>query len=243
MTEYPHLKHAPITEALIDIRIKPIEDAGEEVIQKLNDAEIDGYPEKQEMRIQGIGIEFPVIETKTQNTYNGHRFISPDNKEVFQARMNGFTFSRLEPYLDWENLISSAKKLWASYLELLGDVQIIRIAVRYINRIDVPEGTSLDDYFVALPSIPEKLPDGLISFLSRAAVPFDEENATALITQSMSEVKKDVATIIFDIDVFRVGDYSNTSEDLWVDMEKLRHIKNLVFFESLTAKAIDNYRD
>jgi len=243
MSIYPHLEHAPITEALIDIRIKQISDDDGSITKEMTEAIIEGYPSNDELRLRGIEIKFPAIETETQNIFAGQRFTSSDNKQVFQARLNGFTFSRLEPYLDWENLVSNAHKLWPQYLELMGNVQVIRIAVRYINRIEVPVKSKLDDYFVALPRRPEPVPDNLISFLNRTAVRFDEEGATALITQSMPKVEPDLASIIFDIDVFKETNYDSTSEDLWADLEKLRNIKNLVFFESLTSKAIDTYKD
>jgi hypothetical protein len=76
--------------------------------------------------------------TEAVDTPIGWRFVSPDKLHVFQARLNGFTFSRLPPYVDWESFRTEARRLWDLYRAVANPIAPTRIAVRYINRLDLP---------------------------------------------------------------------------------------------------------
>ena len=45
------------------------------------------------------------------STQLGFRYTNADRKQVIQAGINGFTFSRLRPYEDWMSLRREAERL------------------------------------------------------------------------------------------------------------------------------------
>ena len=73
----------------------------------------------------------------------------------------------------------------------------------------------------------------------RLVVPFP--GATAIITQAVDDpgVTATKLPVIFDIDVFVEGRHEPRGEELWECLEGLRTIKNEVFFQSLTAEAVN----
>jgi uncharacterized protein (TIGR04255 family) len=109
------LKKAPITEALIDIRVKLQAEIDVKTTDSIHEQIKKEYPKKQEQRMSQIQFELKVGEDLVKPLSTkiiGYRYISTDNKQIFQARFDGFTFSRLQPYMTWEELRNEAYRLW-----------------------------------------------------------------------------------------------------------------------------------
>lgn len=243
MVEYPLLRNAPITEAIIDIRIKLKEDFEAERFLTLYDAISGQYPEKKarhkwEGRFEFKKGEGP-ISSGTETT-DGYIFTSIDAKQVFQARIDGFTFNRLRPYEKWETFRDEAFRLWKLYRELVSP-EIFRVAVRFINKFDIPlfpqPMLDFNEYLTAAPIVPEGLPQGVNSFLTRVVIHDPGLDATAIITQAFEQIVDPKSLpIILDIDVFQQKEVIS-EEEAWQMLEELRHFKNKIFFTSITEKA------
>jgi uncharacterized protein (TIGR04255 family) len=240
MAKYTHLEKAPITEALIDIRVKIREDLTVEQLESIYNSISGQYPDKKARHKWEGKFEFkkgePLVSSGTE-TIDGYFFTSTDQKQIFQARLDGFTFSRLQPYETWENLRDEAHKLWQKYREVTSP-EITRVALRYINKMEIPlSSKDFSEYLTASPIVPEGLPQGVSSFLTRVVIHEPEIDASAIITQALEQViNPNSIPIILDIDVFRQKSEGISEEDAWKILEKLRHFKNKIFFESITEK-------
>jgi uncharacterized protein (TIGR04255 family) len=243
VAEYSLLRNAPITEALIDIRIKLRDDFDVERFHSLHDIIADQYPNKKTRQKWEGRFEFKKgvgpISASTE-TVDGYMFTSTDGKQIFQARIDGFTFNRLKPYERWEILRDEAMRLWRMYQELISP-EIVRVALRYINKIDIPlfpvPLKDFNEYLTAAPIVPAGLPQGVSSFLTRVVIHNPEIDAAAIITQAFEQiVDPKFLPIILDIDVFKQKEIIG-EEEAWQTLEKLRDFKNKIFFESITEKA------
>src|SRR5438094_288898 len=58
------------------------------------------------------------VEVKPGQRSEGFFFSSVDGRQVVQARLDGFAFSRLKPYKDWDHLRAEAKRLWRDYVDV-----------------------------------------------------------------------------------------------------------------------------
>lgn len=243
MIEYPLLKNAPITEAIIDIRIKLKEDFEVERFLSLYDAISDQYPEKKTRHKWEGKFEFKKGEGPVSSgteAIDGYIFTSADAKQMFQARSDGFTFNRLRPYEKWEVFRDEAFRLWKLYRELVSP-EIFRVAVRFINKFDIPlfpqPMLDFNEYLTAAPIVPDGLPQGVSSFLTRVVIHNPDVDETAIITQAFEQiVDPKFLPIILDIDVFQQKE-TISEEDAWQMLEELRHFKNKIFFASITEKA------
>lgn len=83
-----------------------------------------------ELNVEGVA------SAKTTAKKIGFQFWDAEKVRVFQARLDGFTYSRLAPYDCWEDLCGEARRLWRQYREFAKPERVSRIAVRYINRLD-----------------------------------------------------------------------------------------------------------
>jgi uncharacterized protein (TIGR04255 family) len=238
---------APITEAVIDIRVEPLESVSLASLEKLHDLIKPEYPDKKSRRRFEARIEFkeeqqPLGTSKFQQ--DGYYFTSADGKRTVQYRLDGFTFNRLRPYLHWEDLRNEAKRTWDIYKAHTNPLLVKRLAVRYINSIEIPSKSfDYDDYFTAVPRIPEGLPQVLQHFFTRTVIPFPEQAATAILIHTPSEKQDPVNTaIILDIDVSVEKSLPAADGKIWEIFEELREIKNEIFFKCITEKTKELFR-
>lgn len=243
-----HLPRAPITEAVIDIQVKLPHEVDVAKLKTMHASVFKEYPQAKERIRIGSEVEFKLAEKSVKttpiNVLYGYQYISSDNKQVIQARLDGFTFSRLKPYETWENLRKEAYRLWEIYASLFSPERITRVALRYINCLEIPlPSIKLKDYLVAPPEVPEKLPQGLSSFLTRVVIPIPSLGATAIIIQALEGIRgTDVIPIILDIDVFKEAPFNANGKDAWGTIDKLRDLKNDIFFQSITEETTELFQ-
>ncbi len=247
MSNWPHLPKAPITEALIDFRVTLPDGADLSTLSGFRDKVKACYPNCRERRKWHSHFKFsktepPVVETDTDGP-DGYLLTSADGTQVVQARLDGFTFSRLKPYQDWEHLRDNARALWQTYLETVSPLAITRIAVRYINRIEL--ALPFDDFrewILTCPEVAPELPQLLAGFFFRVNIPFDDPKGHVNITQTIEPGEhKSHVPLIFDIDAFAHEEFKPTDTGVWDRFEDLREIKNCVFFRSITEKTKEMY--
>jgi len=246
MAEIRHLKNAPITEAMVDFRVKLPKDFKAEQFLPLKERIKDRYPTNEEARgfKGGIKIEKGVqISQFAESTgLQGLLFKSEDAKNIAQFRSDGFTFNRLQPYTSWGDVFPEARKLWGSYLEIAAPEMITRIAVRYINHLRIPLPIrDLAQYVTAPPTVPHDpsvgfdIPEHLSSFLMRMRVHEPESKIAANITQAFEEsVDPEYAIIILDIDVYLTAELAVNDQVIIPVFDQMHDMKNTIFFNSIT---------
>lgn len=241
-SKHPTLAKAPITEALIDLQVKLPDGTKPELFNSFYDEVKEKYPEQKEQRhaqyeVQPGGKDGPLEPRGTKVV--GYQYFSSDKIQVVQARVNGFTFSRLKPYTTWEDLRTETLRLWEIYSKIANPVSITRAAVRFINNLQIPMPISdFGDYLVSPPTIPQALPQSLSSFLTRNVIYMPNHNFHIIVTQALENIISDSkpAPVILDIDAFHLTPDGISDKQAWEALEHLRHIKNDVFFESITTK-------
>lgn len=236
-----HLEHAPIREAIIDVRIGPNVELSR--VRYLADSLRKDFPHVEEMKRRLFGFEAVSGDLKTSAVDHGtvgFRLVSPDRTYVLQIGIEGFTFSRLPPYQDWEAMSATAHKYWARFCEELRPERATRVATRYINVMEFPLPLrEFSEYLAAAPQIPTELPQGLSSFLTRVVMLNPETSSVAIVTQALEGPVGDKLPIVLDIDAFKELDEPVESDNVWNSIETLRHFKNRIFFACITDKTAD----
>ena len=233
-----HLLKAPITEALVDIRtqIRPGADIG--VFQRVR-AEVERtYPKVRPLQMfEGrFAAHEGQITPTASSAEAGLLFYSEDEKAVVQFRLDGFTFNKLQPYSSWEEIFPETWRLWDLYQGAIGNVQITRLAVRYINRLPLPSA-DFGRYLTALPQLPPELPQQVRSFLTRVVLYDERRTASAGLTQAFeSPLEVPAVSVLLDIDAFKECDLSPSDAQLREGFEALHDFKNEIFFGSITEE-------
>ena len=134
--------------------------------------------------------------------------------------------------------------MWRMYAEVAGPLRVTRLALRYINQIELPaEASALPDYFRTLPTMAEPI-GGVATFLMRCVIQEPTDGNVLFLTESMRPVLPGASTvpIVLDLDAVHERAYAPDDPEIWSKLESLRQLKNRAFFESLTEGALEMYR-
>lgn len=245
MIEKRHLPHAPIKEALIDIQVALPEKVTMEALNSRYAQIADQYPKHETLQRGEFGLhsdEGQPTKVTIGQSMVGYRYTSEDRCRVVQFRMDGFTFSRLEPYDTWDEMKEEAVRLWEIYAASVSPDPITRVATRFINVLQLPLNAELKEYLTAPPIIPEGLNQELSSFLTRVEIRDPTTGSRGILTQALEGVHGKYAPIVLDIDVFIARQFEPQEQEFWRCLDQLRDFKNTVFFESITEKTTELFQ-
>jgi uncharacterized protein (TIGR04255 family) len=238
-----HLGKAPIAEAIIDFRVSRREQVSPDIFSNLEEFIGQQYANKSQIRMfQGFfGVnDGRLLDPKQSQADLGWRYQT--EHEVAQFRIDGFTFSKLEPYTTWEEVSTEAFRLWAIYRRLAEPAQVLRLAVRYINRMRITGMADVAEYLEVAPTLPPPIPQRLREFLTRVYVEDDETGASAIIVQALEPpVDPNAESILLDIDAFRQVKLSPDDPLMPEIFGQLRTLKNAIFYASITEKTAEIY--
>lgn len=234
-----HYENAPITEALIDIRVNlPVSATGLRLLESVHGRVRGTYPgKKRTLHVLGRFSGGDAVGASATQTQTGFAFSSEDGRQVFQARHDGFTFSRLRPYVSWRELRDEARRLWEIYREVVTPETIDRVAVRYINQIDIPlPAIEHKDYFRTTPEVSPVLPQGLSGFFMQLQFPQPDFGGLLILTQAaVPAPNPNTNSVILDIDVSKEAALAD-DEEVWGLLEVLRDKKNEFFEGCITDR-------
>lgn len=236
-----HYSRAPITEAILDLKVILPDNFPIERFLEIQARVRDRFPTSEPIHVGSLAIQAgPEIQVDASRQHSGFLFRSKDGLRIFQATLQGFTFNRLAPYNSWEEFSNDARNLWEIYKDICKPAFVTRAAVRYINRIDIPvEGPiKLQDYLKTAPDIASGLPQkNLSSFFMQIQIPQEDLNCMLVINETLAlPPSPGFISVIFDIDLFRQQAWQSDDEDIWDFLMQLRERKNQVFRESITEK-------
>jgi uncharacterized protein (TIGR04255 family) len=243
MDPQPYHPRAAITEAVLGIQVMLASDVNLETLALVGSRVEDDYPTRRR-HVQtesewSVGPDVDVTTT-TRQLQLGYLYISKDSKQTFQARRDGFTFSRLRPYTKWEQFRSEARKLWELYRATVPVENIIRIGVRYINRLELPFSNGVvdfNDYLKTVPEVSRSLPQDLSSFFLQVLIPIPDISGMVAINEALiPSTEPGIVPVLLDIDLFRTHSIPQDEEGLWMLFEQMRVTKNYIFEECITDK-------
>src|SRR5215204_6392546 len=239
MSERAHYSRAPITEALIDIRVTLPEEVTVTDLAHMEVGEEIGYPQRRNRFTVELEQEIAFggqVGTATREIHTGYDFLTSDELQIVQVRLDGFTFSRLAPYGRWETFREEAHRLWKLYRAVADPMAVTRVAIRYINQLNLPlPMDDFKDYLRTVPEVSPELPQGLSDYLMRLVIPQEDIGAVLLLNQALlPSPDASTASILLDIDLFRELEASIGEEELWTLLDQFRARKNQVFEACIT---------
>lgn len=236
--------HAPITEAVVEFRVTARPTLTLDELNGLKIGEEENYPQvRPRFDFQG---EFEVtdvgVNTSTKRTQTGYVFSRANGTQIFQARLDGFSFSQLPPYHGWESFSDEALRMWHRYLSVVQPLSVDRIGARYINRIDIPKDSiEIKDYLKVWPEVPPEMPQLLQGFFLQVGVPLPQFQAAVTINSTIVAPPEKVGTaLVLDLDTYRVVQLNpksdNFDDEVVTQLTSLRRAKNFVFESCITEE-------
>lgn len=250
---FEHFPKAPIVEAVIDVRARATAEFEESAVRLHLEASLNGYSFldsrrefRHEMRLEAEGGKPPSQKLRDLG-WKGLRFRSADEKHIAQFNRDGLVFSRLQPYIDWQQLSSEGLNTWKIFKELAQPAEIYRIGLRFINRVLLPQDElRFEDYMQPAPVPPMGMDLPFQGFMHHdtLAVPGHPYAMTVIRTiQVPPHSGGPGVALILDIDVFTIQEFALLDDAMLVHrLKEMRWLKDKVFFGSITEKAKGLFR-
>jgi uncharacterized protein (TIGR04255 family) len=243
---FPHLSKAPITEAIIEIRGRASVPWNEDTICAELKRRLPDYPKHRSGRAKKIQWNLqkePNVAVENLG-WKGIRFTSTDEKQIATFNIDSFALSRLQPYEDWKRFTREAKRLWEIHTKVAHPIEIQRLGVRFINRIELSrEKIEIRDYFNGFsPAVPEILLD-INSFLhhdvlSVPGYPYMVNIIKTIQPQSPNQG----SALILDIDAYTQEPFEPNSNAIDQKLLFLHWLKNKIFFSIITPQIREQYK-
>jgi uncharacterized protein (TIGR04255 family) len=244
---FPHLTHAPIIEAVIDLKSDLEHPLEEKTARSILEPKLAGYTffdSQSNIKHQVTFKERGEVQRAVHEvSWKGVRFRSNDQSYIVQFNRDGFAASRLHPYENWEKFTAESFRLWHIFCEITKPKVVERIGVRFINAIRLPPGELMfSEYIHFYP--PKFQVDLKLPFIRLAqeesmqvpASPYGVNITRAIRPPEQDEEKR--LSIILDIDVYAQVPLQSDDSTLMRHLTDLRWLKNKVFFGSITENTV-----
>ncbi len=248
--QFPHLPHAPIVEAVIDIRGRAEVTWEESAIQAQLKAQLPDYPQVGSHREFRHEVKMARGQEPQQTLqdlgWKGLRLQSADKLHIAQFNRDGFVFSRLHPYASWEQLFREGMRLWKIHREIARPSEVQRLGLRFINRILLPpKEMDFEDYLKAPPRPPDGLDLPFHGFFHNETLAVPGYPYAIKIIRTIQQPQPsdpDRVGIILDNDVFTVVSFEFQQEILERRLAEMRWLKNKAFFGIISDKALATFQ-
>ena len=242
---FPQLSRAPIIEAIIGITARAESAWEESVISGQLKQRLPDYPSVQshhEIRHElMLAADAQPEQAVHDMGWRGLRCESADKLHIAQFNRDGFSFSRLKPYQNWEQFYQEGLRLWKLYNVIAQSSEIQRIGLRFINRIEFSQDeVKLEDYLENPPKPPRGMEVPFAGFLhhNTLSIPGHPYGINVIQTIQPSQGADVSWGVILDIDVFTTEPIDN-QKLIEQHLIKMRWLKNKVFFGSITSKTLE----
>lgn len=135
-------------------------------------------------------------------------------------------------------LRDEARRLWDIYQTATNSETIIQVAVRYINRLDLPlPFNDFKEYLLTIPEISPKISQGLSDYLMQLQIPQEDIRAMLVLTEALiPPLNHDVVSVVLDIGLSSNVTFSGKMDEHWSLLETFRIRKNEIFEGCITDK-------
>ncbi|MGE0862334.1 MAG: TIGR04255 family protein [Vicinamibacterales bacterium] len=240
------LSRPPIFEALVDIRADAPDapHAFDELYELLKGE----FPTKAVRREIKAELKFEGTQLVTPQAQDlgphGLHLSSADGSLIVQFRRDGFTLNNLKTYVGGDALLTRALSLWEIFVSKTKVNAPGRIAIRFINRLELPfnQGDDFSKFLVAPPDLPEPLPQLFNEFISRIVATDGKAGSPVMVVTRSLANDEGRPVILIDLDTIKMGPFPSSSPDLLGHFRELKQMGVAGFFALITEEAVRLYQ-
>jgi uncharacterized protein (TIGR04255 family) len=250
MAKQEHLKNAPVIEAIFGIQADASKNWDAETVEPWLLQAFSDFPQIQEQRqfVNEISLA-PGKKLKSNTSVRAvEAFLlrQDDGSSAIQVRRDGFSYSQLAPYPDWEKFVAAGLQNWEIYRDRFEVSSPHNVFVRFVSRVSYPkvENFRLSDYFVSSPSAPDGTDWTIASFRdNRVYFPHGSKfKIESNFWPTGTDKNQDVYSFILDLSVTPTQTLAESGETIDEILPHLRDLKNDAFFSKFTEQGIQPYR-
>lgn len=243
----------PAIEAIIELKFSPPEEA----------VSVDIFADL----IKEFENEFPVVKKfymhmakldlgqQSASNAQGHtrqlgynlQTAESGNYQTIWFHLDKLLVSNVGPYCGGDSLIELFEKAWKAYVKCTNYKKADRLAMRYINRLEM-QPDDLHKRLTVLPALPDVENPIFINEMMCSSAVADEklENKANLNyffkTKSQAEDGTETIEVFIDIDAYYQGEIDNQKWDIIRSkLESIRNFKNVFFLGSFTQEGLKEF--
>lgn len=230
--------HAPITEAIIEIRVKPTSGVTGLTCKKALEAIEKDFPEATDlMQMLAEIMGGQQVGAHATQKMIGCARTSKERGQIVTAMPERFAFSQLPPYDSWEAFCPTARSLWQLYASETKPEGVTRIATRFVNRIELPLPVGeLSKYFRTAPTLSPDMPQKeTAGAFMQLQLPQKDLGCHVLLNLAILPPGEVTLPVILDTDVFDETQQAPVDdESVWSRLNEFRWRKNEIFEACIT---------
>tara|TARA_R110002096_G_scaffold436086_1_gene667157 strand:- start:48311 stop:49003 length:693 start_codon:yes stop_codon:yes gene_type:complete len=165
---------------------------------------------------------------------------SSDGRRLLGCAAQTLSVHVLAPYPGWERFIEQVEEAVGGLPSAIREGGLTKLAVRYIDRIELPESAlSFDDFLRVTPPKPEPMPSTLSAFHSVTQTIDKDTGTVASLTLASGPPATDAGPVIlYDLNLERHGSpLCELENGAWLPIVELLHQRQRDVFEaSITDK-------
>jgi len=241
------LKTPPLIEALCEFRFAENANWDWVLPGQLYDKIKTDFPER--AQIQGVGFQVqaspklkPVASIHTLPDRVQLKRL--DGSAMVQVGYNLLAINQLKPYTSWTEFLSLIMRIFETYHEITGAVDLERIGLRYINQLVVTDSkTKVSDLITLTPPLTGTLARPIHSFYQRYEI--EQENPEGMLVHQTGTQQDEQENPVFILDVdfgsTKVQELKNAdSVKIW--LEQAHNRVHEAFVASLTPSLYSNMK-
>jgi len=176
--------------------------------------------------------------TDTRRT--GYVYFTTDQKEKLSLSETEITYTKESPYTGWNEFKDFVLKVLRILSPTLAGITIQRTSIRFINQFSMTDFDDPTEYFntqITSSVAENSMPYPVMKYGFRLT--FDISGGIYSIVNQNVDQLTDKYIYIFDIDVLDRNNILFDIDSIGETLERLRKIKNTIFFGNLTDKTLE----
>ncbi len=240
--DWQKLNNPPVILAAMEIRYMLPKDFKVSILKKDEEFININLPDRLDNFTGNINMPNPTEGLSTAQVTNkqtGYIYLNKEKNKRLLISNENISYVIEGKYPGWEVFIKECLDYIDHFKQILGDIVILRMSIRFINRLMFNELNAIEDYFnVAISASEGTIEYPIDTYFIKYGIHIPETGIRANVVQSLEERSADSYLFIFDIDVLHDMQENFYSINFEENFEELRNLKNDIFFKNLTAKTL-----
>jgi uncharacterized protein (TIGR04255 family) len=214
-------ENPPLVEVVCDFRFEPSQPWDWTIPGLIYDRVKSEYPHKRQQNI--VEVEFKAEQEEIAQRIKGGvarmQFLRSDERALLQVGPDLLTVNHLKPYPSWTAFKEMIVRALKVYREVAAPKGIRRIGLRYINKIEIPKTrVEIEDYLLAVPQVPEAVPQVFARFVQRVEIMFEQANGLLILqTGSVQQEAGTETAFMLDLDFITLQAVTLDAAMDWVE--------------------------
>jgi len=175
------------------------------------------------------------VDTQADAQFLHRQLYTQDGRRLVGIGPGVLTVHALAPYPGWAAMKPRIQEAVETVLAMLGDARVVEAAVRYVDRITLPEGAALEDYFTIAPRWPAAMQPQ-----SEFSIQLSSRDETERLSTTVNFALKRThlrPVVLYDVNLVAEHTHAPLNRSAWWPRLEDLHMRQRAYFEDSITPA------